>query len=314
MAFTLDPEVGAALAAMAGAGPVPVIERGDTYALRELTNTTMRYLSTLDPATPDVEISDYEIATGDGAAVLGRWYARRGSAPGSAVVYLHGGGMMCGSVSIYDTIVSGYVQATGVPFLSIDYRLAPERPGTIPVEDSVAGLVWLHEHAHELGVDPGRIAIMGDSSGGGVAAGVAIAARDRGIGLAKQILIYPMLDDRNLEPDPEIASYATWTYDNNYTGWYALLGDALAGPDVPALAAPARIENVAGLASAYIEVGELDIFRDEDLTYAARLYQAGVSVEVHVHPEVPHSFERIAPGSDVARRSIADRQRVIRRL
>lgn len=314
MAFTLDPEVGAALAAMAAAGPAPVTDRGDAHALRELTNATIQHLGSLDPATPDVETSDHEIATGDGATILGRWYTKRDRAPGSAVVYLHGGGMICGSVGLYDTIVSNYVQTTGVPFLSIDYRLAPEYPGTTPVEDAVAGLAWLHAHAAELGVDSDRIAIMGDSGGGGVAAGAAIAARDRSIPLAKQILIYPMLDDRTLEPDPAIAPYATWTYDNNYTGWHALLGDILAGPDVPVLAAPARLEDTAGLPPAYIEVGELDIFRDEDLDYAARLHRSGVSVEVHVHPAVPHAFERMAPGSDVARRSAADRERTIRSL
>jgi acetyl esterase/lipase len=125
---------------------------------------------------------------------------------GPAVLYLHGGGMISGSVAIYDGPVSHYVSNSGVSMLAVDYRLAPEHPYPVPVEDCYAGLRWLAEHADELGVDPARIAVMGDSAGGGLAAAVALLARDRGgPELAAQILIYPMLDDRNTAPDPEIA-------------------------------------------------------------------------------------------------------------
>ncbi|WP_211347326.1 alpha/beta hydrolase fold domain-containing protein [Subtercola boreus] len=178
--------------------------------------------------------------------------------------------------------------------------------------NSHAGLVWLHDHAQDLGVDPSRIAIMGDSGGGGVAAGLAIHARDNsGPAIARQILIYPMLDDRNVDPDPELVPFATWSYDDNFTGWNALLGDLRGSDEVPASASPSRIVDPAGLPPAYVEVGELDIFRNEDIEYARRLSAAGVSTELHVHPSVPHAWETFAFSGAVAKRSAEDRIRVI---
>src|SRR5690606_31129708 len=120
-------------------------------------------------------------------------------------LYIHGGGMICGSVDLYNGIISDYVARSGVPMLAPSYRLAPEHPHPTPVEDAYAGLCWLKSNAAELNVDPERIAVMGDSAGGGLAAGVALLARDRDVKLARQILIYPMLDDRNLEPDEAMA-------------------------------------------------------------------------------------------------------------
>ena len=196
--------------------------------------------------------------------------------------------------------------------MSVGYRRAPdEGTGTTLAEDVFAGLTWLLGHAGELGVDPARVAVMGDSGGGAPAAGAAILARDRGIGLARQILVYPMLDDRNQTPDPERAPHLTWTYDDNYTAWSAVLGDQLGASDVDPVAAPARLENYKGLAPAYIDVGDLDIFRDEDIAYAQNLARAGVPVELHVHPGVPHGWERFAPDAKSAQRAMADRARVV---
>ncbi|MCX2953723.1 alpha/beta hydrolase, partial [Lentzea sp. NEAU-D7] len=184
-----------------------------------------------------------------------------------------------------------------------------------PLEDAYAALRWLHDNAAALGVDPARIGVMGDSAGGGMAAALSILARDRGgPAIARQILIMPMLDDRTTEADPHIAPYALWSYDDNLTAWPALLGDAAGGPDVPATAAPARLEDASGLPPAYVEVGQLDVFRDEDLAYATKLSRAGVPVEFHLHPGAPHEFDSIAVDSDVARRAVADRVRVLRSI
>ena len=144
---------------------------------------------------------------------------------------------------------------------------------------------------------------------------MAILARDRGgPRLAHQLLIYPMLDDRNTTPDPQIVPFAGWSYDDNITGWDALLGAGHEQRDVDPSAAPARIADATGLPPAYIEVGQLDIFRDEDVRYALTLSQAGVPVELHLHPGVPHEYDAIAFDSDVARRAQADRERVLRSL
>jgi len=207
------------------------------------------------------------------------------------------------------------VSNSGVSMLSVDYRLAPEHPYPTPVEDCYTGLKWLAEHACELGVDPVRIAVMGDSAGGGLAAGVALLARDRGgPALARQILIFAMLDDRNSIPDPEIAPFAVWSYDDNVTAWRALLGEAVGGLDVSQYAAPARATDLSGLPPCYLEVGQLDIFRDEDLAYAEHLSRDGVTVEFHLRPGVPHEFETVAFDTDIARRSVADRIRVLRTI
>ncbi len=135
---------------------------------------------------------------------------------------------------------------------------------------------WLAGQADTLGFDPGRLAVMGDSAGGGLAAGVCLMARDRGgPALAQQLLIYPMLDDRPSAPDPAMTSFLTWTYDDNLTGWGALLGQKAGRDDVSPYAAPARATDLAGLPPTYVDVGDLDIFRDEDIDYVRRLSDAG---------------------------------------
>jgi acetyl esterase/lipase len=314
MALTVDPYIAAVLAVRAKqameAGVV-MPERGDALALRELTDAGLELTFAQAGPAPDVSYTKYEATADDGAAIELRWYTRSGEQPGSAVVYIHGGGMICGSVGHYDPLVRQYVQWTGVPFLSVEYRLAPEHPGETPARDSFAGVRWLFDHAAELGVDPARIAIMGDSGGGGVGAGAAILARDAGVALASQILIYPMLDDRNTEPDPHLAPTATWTYDMNYTGWHALLGETIGTGDVSPVAAPARLTDFTGLAPAYIEVGTLDIFRDESIDYAQNLLKAGIDTELHVHPGAPHGHDWSAVSAPLADRWKADRIRVI---
>ncbi|WP_033341792.1 alpha/beta hydrolase [Catenuloplanes japonicus] len=238
------------------------------------------------------------------------WFSADGPQPGSAVVHVHGGGMVAGSVDLFAPFVADHVARSGVPFLSVEHPRAPEARGTAPAEAVFAALTWLHAHAAELGVDPARIGLFGHSSGAGLAAGAAILARDRGVPVARQILIYPMLDDRTTAPDPHLAPVATWTYANNAVGWEALLG----GDEADPVAAPARLADASGLPPAYIEVGELDIFRDKDVAYAAKLWRAGVSAELHVHPGLTHGFDHALPDAEVTRRVLADRVRVLRSL
>jgi acetyl esterase/lipase len=314
MPFSYDPDLAEVLASVAELLHAEPVAAGDWQTLRETGNAGLAVMFSAMPEVSGVQSTDVEIAGHEGATITARLYQKEGSNPGSALLYIHGGGMVLGSMDLYDKVPATYVAETGVPMLSVDYRLAPENPHPVPVEDCFAALSWLHEHAPNYGIDQARIGVMGDSAGGGLAAAAAIVARDRGLALAKQILIYPMLDDRNVLPDPELVPFAVWTYDGNITGWGALLGDQRGTGDVPSSAAPARETNFAGLAPAYIEVGELDIFRDEDIEYARQLGRAGVSTELHVHTGVPHGFDAVAGDSSLGRRSRADRIRVIQSI
>lgn len=312
MRYSMDGEVEKALiASLDGNPPPPPVPRGDWRQLRSVSDGTLAMLRDREQVPETVLVTSSVITTADGGTLSMRWYQKSGSNPGSAVLYLHGGGMLAGSVDLYDGVVANYVDQTGVPMLAPDYRLAPEHPHPLPLQDCHAGLLWLVEHAAGLGVDPLRIAVMGDSAGGGLAAGVAMLARDGGVPLSRLILVYPMLDDRRCKDDANTAPFATWTADNNWTGWHSLLGDPLGGEEVPALAAPARQADLSRMPPTYLEVGDLDIFRSEGVDFAARLANAGVPIELHVHSGVPHAFERIAPDAGVSIRAMADRTRVI---
>jgi acetyl esterase/lipase len=314
MSYELDAELAPAMAALAAkAAQAPVPARGDWQAVRTASAAGLAYMDTLAPASAGVTTTSFFTPTSDGDGEIElRWYTKTSAVPGPAVVYAHGGGMIGGSLDLYDKVVSWYVAQTGVPFLSVGYRLAPEATSSTNLaEDVFTGLTWLASHASDLGVDPARIAVMGDSGGGCPTAGAAILARERNVSLARQILVYPMLDDRNTTPGTIPAEALTWTYDNNYTGWHSLLGDGIGGDKVSPVAAPGRLTDFTGLAPAYIDVGDLDIFRDESIAYAAGLAKAGVPVELHVHPGAPHGFERFVPDAGVASRAMADRARAV---
>jgi acetyl esterase/lipase len=191
----------------------------------------------------------------------------------------------------------------GLVGVSVEYRLAPETPYPGPLEDCYAGLKWVFEHADQLGIDRTRIGIGGSSAGAGLAAALALLARELGGPRPTfQLLAYPMLDDRRTTESSTWHDVPTWTPASNEFGWRSYLGD-LDGGEVPFLAAPARAPDLSGLPSALIFVGTLDGFCDEDVLYAMRLYQAGVPTELHVYPGAPHGFDTIAPGTEVARRS-----------
>jgi acetyl esterase/lipase len=311
----LDKEVAEALAEMAKqSGVIPKPERGDWKTLRDNGNAGWKIWANAAPRFSDVKKRTFYTRTNDGASIELRWYSKEGSNPGSSVVYAHGGGMILGSLDLYDFVVSEYVSKSGVPFLAVDYRLAPESKGTKLAEDVFTGISWLAAYALEFDIDTHRIIIMGDSGGGAPAVGAAILARDRKIPLAQQILIYPMLDDRNLAPDIHLLPFLTWTYENNYTAWNAVLGSQFGSEKVSTVTAPARLNDFTGLAPAYIEVGELDIFRDEDIVFAQQLSKAGISVELHVHRGAPHGYDRIASNSKLTKRAMCDRIRVIQSI
>jgi len=208
-----------------------------------------------------------------------------------------------------------WADEVGAVAVSVEYRLAPEHPHPAPVEDCYAGLVWTAQHAEELGIDPARLVIAGGSAGGGLAAGTALMARDRGgPALTHQILMCPMLDDRGITPSSqELDGEGVWDRTDNLVGWTALLGDACAGPDVSPYAAPARAGDLTGLPATFIDVGSAETFRDEAIDYAARLSRAGVPVEFHLWPGGFHGFDMIAPQSALAQASRATRLGYVRR-
>lgn len=231
-----------------------------------------------------------------------------------AIVHMHGGGYILGNAGMNLAELQGICQALDCLAVSVDYRLAPETTWAGSVEDNYAALKWVHANADQLGVDPARIAVMGESAGGGHAAILAIVARDRGeVPVAFQCLIYPMIDDRTgsvRNPAPHIGRLL-WTRDRNSAAWSMFLGARAGSARVPAAAAPARAANLAGLPPAFIGVGSLDLFYDEDLDFAQRLNAAGVTAEVIVVPGAFHGFD--AADVPVARRFAAAKVDALRR-
>ncbi len=210
-----------------------------------------------------------------------------------AILHIHGGGYVMGSVAtnhLSNIELTALVRAVVV---SVDYRLAPETRAPGSVEDCHAALCWLRDEAARIGIDPARIAIRGESAGGGLAAALALLARDRGgPAIACQNLIYPMLDDRTCitRNAPHLGAFV-WTPQANAFGWSALLGRQPGSADISPYEAPARAENLAGLPPAFIAVGALDLFLAEDLDYGRRLIEAGVPAEMHVYPGAYHGFD-----------------------
>lgn len=235
--------------------------------------------------------------------------ARRG-----AIVHMHGGGYIMGEASMNFADLQGICQALDCTAVSVDYRLAPETPFAGSIEDNYAALKWTYANASALGVDPGRIAVMGESAGGGHAATLAITARDRGeVPVAFQCLIYPMIDDRTgstRQPAPHMGRLL-WTRERNAFAWRSFLGMAPGGPRVPVAAAPARLADLSGLAPAFIGVGSIDLFCDEDVDYAQRLNAAGVTCELIVVPGAFHGFD--SADAPVAKRFGAAKLEALRR-
>ena len=320
MALGIDAQVLEEMAPlMAAVGEAEAPPIGDVESRRVTGHRMFDTVAASRSPAAGVEVTRHALTTADGASLDLAWYHQPGSEPpGSAALYLHGGGMIFGLEHVgglYDLTVRDYVAASGVPMLVVDYRVAPEHPHPVPVEDCYAALRWLADNATMLGIDPARIAVMGDSAGGGLAAGASLLARDRGgPGIAQQLLVYPMLDDRTSTPDPHMVPFLTWTYEDNVTGWGALLGADAGTDEASAYAAPARAEDLRDLPDTYLDVGDLDIFRNENIAYATRLADAGVPTELHVYPGCPHAFELLARRAAVSQRALSDRVRRLRGL
>ncbi|KAJ5335929.1 hypothetical protein MYU51_020225 [Penicillium brevicompactum] len=234
---------------------------------------------------------------------------REGGEP--AIVHIHGGGYIALSAARCAMPHGASVSQTGVQILSIDYRLAPENPYPVPLDDCWAVLQWIHSNAERLSINPARIAVMGESAGGGLAAALTLLARDRALSppLAKQILVYPMLDDRtktNLA-----GSLVFWNEHDNITGWNAYLGPEAGSDGIVSYASPARVESVEGLPPLYLDCPQLDIFVHEAIEYARRFVAAHIPTECHIYPGLPHGFEAVATNISVTRQAISNRYKAM---
>lgn len=237
------------------------------------------------------------------------------SGPRPCIFHVHGGGYVGGSAASMEPIHRPMAGRLDCVIVSVEYRLAPETVAPGSVEDCYAGLAWLFANAGELGVDAKRVGVMGESAGGGMAAALALLARDRGeYGLSFQHLIYPMLDDRtcvSAEPHPYAGEFI-WTPHNNHFGWASLLGVEPGSDGVSPYAAPARAESLAGLPKTFISTGALDLFLEEDIEYARRLLRDGVAVEFHIYPGGFHAFD-MAPGVPVSEQARRDSMEALKR-
>jgi triacylglycerol lipase len=284
----------ATLTEMRAADRLPMAE--DT-AVQALVDSQLRIVPG-PPGAPDIELFCYRPKSSDPATPL------------PCILHIHGGGYVIGSAATMAPMHRALVAALGCALVSVEYRLAPETIFPGAVEDCYAALAWLNAQAAELGIDPARIGVMGESAGGGLAAALALLARDRGVyALAFQHLIYPMIDDRTCvvaDPNPTTGEFI-WNPHNNGFGWAALLGQAPGSTGVSHYAAPARATNLAGLPPTFISTGALDLFLDEDLDYARRLMRAAVPVELHVYPGSFHGFD-FDPAAQVAVQARRDSQ------
>lgn len=266
---------------------------------------TVQELTIPGPAgAPELEITVFAPERPAGAAL-------------PVLVNFHGGGMIMGHRSWEHARVADLVLRHGVVGVNVEYRLAPEHPYPAGVEDDYAATRWVSEHAADLGADPARLIVMGGSAGGGFAAAVSLMARDRGgPAIAGQLLLCPMIDNTNSTPASlQYDGIGTWQREANLFAWRCVLGEELAfSEEAPAYAAPSRASDLSGLPPAFIEAGSAEMFRDEDVDYARRIWATGGEAELHIWSGGFHGFDIYAPESELARAALAARDSWITRI
>ncbi|KAI0535811.1 Alpha/Beta hydrolase protein [Xylaria digitata] len=299
--------------------PKPVIN--DVYDLRKSANIALAASVAAYEKPEGVEETKHTIQSLDGSDIdVHQFVPSTASSPEPqrAIVYAFGGGMIAGSIDIWRVSFQELAHRIGSQVFAVHYRLAPEHPAPAAVEDFHSATKWLQLHAAEFNVDPKRVVLYGKSAGGGIAAGAALLARDKGLPhpLAAVALTYPMLDDRTeLPADHPNQEYFLWTSQANNLGWKALLGRERAertDENVSIYAAPARAKDLSGLPDTFIDVGGLDLFSNEDIEFARRLAAAGVYVELHHYPGVAHGFDSVRH-TQIAQEAVLNQTRFFKR-
>ena len=261
---------------------------------------------------PDLTVTTHTYPGLGGELSLRLYHPNEAPAAGPGLIYIHGGGMIMGDLDSQDENMREAATALGMPIASIDYRKAPEHPYPAAPEDCYAGVCWVFEHAADLGMDTRNIGLMGASAGGGLALAVALMLRDReGPALKYLLPIYPMIDDRHeTTSSHEVVDIGIWDRAGSIEAWGWYLG----GAEADSYAAPARAQDLSGLPPTYIDVGDLDLFRDEDIAITQRLSAAGVPVEFHLWTGAYHASELFAPTARLSQRIWQTRYTAIRRL
>jgi acetyl esterase/lipase len=257
------------------------------------------------------------IQAADGAEIeLTIFQPKERSASTPGIYTIHGGGMVLGDAMTNIDVSLDWALRFQTVLVSVDYRLAPEHPDPTPVLDCYAGLEWTAKNAAELGFDAAKLIVAGGSAGGGLAAGCALMARDKGgPPLLGQLLMCPMVDDRNeTVSSHQIDGDGIWDRGSNEMGWTALLGNSRGGPDVSPYAAPGRAADLSGLPPAFIDVGSAEVFRDESVNYASRIWAAGGEAELHVWSGGFHGFDFMVPDVAISRAARSAREAWVARL
>ncbi|KAI0203923.1 Alpha/Beta hydrolase protein [Astrocystis sublimbata] len=297
----------------------------DVYDLRATSNTAQTASAAMLLITEEIEETKHTISSLDGTSINVHQFvppaASPGTSPQRAILFAFGGGMIAGSVDNWRASIKELAQRTGTQVFAVDYRLAPEHPAPAAVEDYYSAAKWLQLHAASFDVDPARIVLYGKSAGGGIATGTVLLINDKG-GLqyppAALVVEYPMLDDRTVLPaDHPIQEFLIWTSKGNDLAWEAYTGkkrEDRTADNVSVYAAPARAEDsqLATFPDTYIDVGGLDLFVGENIELARRLVNAGIYVEFHLYPGVPHGFNHVRH-IKVAQEAIANQTKFVNR-
>lgn len=310
----IDLESRGPLEAFLASYPSAFDETTDVAERRAIDDAFTREMAAEMPANDHVTRNDRRIrGSGDDEVdIVVRIYRPKGGEETLAGLYfIHGGGMMFGSLDSEDHTAAMLAQTIPAVVVSVGYRLAPENPHPTPVLDCLAGLEWMAGHASELGLDRERIATYGGSAGGGLAMGTSLLVRDRGgPPIAYQMVSYPMLDDRCDSPSShEFTEVGVVDRPMHLEAW----AHYLKGREADQYAAPSRASNMSHLPPTFIDVGEVDVFRDEGIAFAARLLAAEVPTELHVYPGAYHASEMIAPEAELSQRIWATRIAALRR-